>query len=80
VARRLGRRTSNPKDRGSVSIAYSASRQQGARHDAFPRRQGPLRQAHSARTAAAVFPVRRAVPPVSWPLQTRLRQPLNGGH
>jgi len=32
------------------------------------------------RTAAAVFPVRRAVLPVSWPLQTRLRQPLNGGH
>ena len=27
-----------------------------------------------------IFPVRRAVPPVSWPLQTRLRQPLNGGH
>jgi hypothetical protein len=26
-----------------------------------------------------IFPVRRAVPPVSWPLQTRLRQPLNGG-
>jgi hypothetical protein len=22
----------------------------------------------------------RAVPPISWPLQTRLRQPLNGGH
>jgi hypothetical protein len=27
-----------------------------------------------------IFRVRRAVPPVSWPLQTRLRQPLNGGH
>src|SRR4029077_2234637 len=27
-----------------------------------------------------IFPVRRAVPPISWPLQTRLRQPLNGGH
>jgi hypothetical protein len=47
-----------------------------------PRDQGPLRQAHRARTAAAAshLPVRRAVRPVSWPLQTQLRQPLNGGH
>ena len=53
AASRAGAASLGTLSRSGMRWYASAFGRQGARHDASPRRQGPLRQAHRTRTAAA---------------------------
>ena len=60
AASRAGAASLGTRSRSGMRWYASASRQQGARHDASPRRQGPLRQAHRCRRMHLPRPARRA--------------------